>query len=63
MANATALAGLGDVDGDGYGDIGLGVEWTSTSQIKSNRTYVFHGGSPIPTAPSTTLTLGIGAIR
>jgi hypothetical protein len=63
MANATALAGLGDVNGDGYGDIGLGVEWTSTSQIKTNRAYVFHGGAPIPTAPSTTLSVSLALIR
>jgi hypothetical protein len=63
MANVTALAGIGDVNGDGYGDIGQGVEWTSTTQIRSNRTYVWHGGAPIPSAPSTTLSVSISAIR
>lgn len=58
-----ALSGLGDVDGDGFGDIGLGVEWTSTAQIRSNRTYAFHGGSPFPTTPVTTISVGIMGLR
>jgi len=41
----------------------VGVEWTSTSQIKNNRAYVFHGGSPLPAAPNTTLSVTFSAIR
>jgi hypothetical protein len=62
-AMVTALSGIGNVNGDGFADIGMGVEWTSTSQLKSNRAYVFHGGSSLPTAPGSTLSVTFAAVR
>jgi hypothetical protein len=58
------VGGAADTNGDGYPDFGYSAVWQNgTSGIK-NETYVFPGGSPIPTATSSTLSLGaVAAIR
>jgi hypothetical protein len=65
VSNATieSLSALGDVNGDGFADLGLGVDWTSTSQIHNHQAYVFSGGASVPTAPGTVLSLATNGMR
>jgi hypothetical protein len=62
-ANIETLSALGDVNGDGFADLGLEIDWTSSTQLHSHQTYVFSGGSTVSTAPSTVLPLSVNGIR
>jgi len=44
------LTGTGDINGDGFPDLGISVQWQNASG-NSYETYVFLGGSPLPTTP------------
>jgi len=52
------LAGAGDVNGDGYPDFGFSAQWSNNTMGNDFETYLFLGGSPVPTTPSTTLAVG-----
>lgn len=52
------LGGAGDINGDGYPDFAFCAQWTNATSGNNFETYVFPGGSPLPTAPSLTLALG-----
>ena len=61
-----AVAGLGDVDGDGYADVGVGAYGWDTSLNNAGRGVVFHGSATGPsgspdlsvTGPSAAARLG-----
>jgi hypothetical protein len=41
----SAVAGAGDVNGDGYSDVILGVPWWDGGQVNEGRAVVFHGSA------------------
>ncbi|MBK8230800.1 MAG: FG-GAP repeat protein [Candidatus Eisenbacteria bacterium] len=45
---AAAVAGAGDVNGDGYADLLVGAPGVSAPQSFEGRAFIFHGGSPAP---------------
>ena len=58
------VGGAADTNRDGYPDFGYSAVWQNGTSGTKNETYVFPGGSPIPTATSSTLSLGaVAAIR
>ena len=59
-ATINALSALGDVDGDGYPDVGVAVDWTSTAQVHKRQVQVFSGAN---TATPRVLNFGATAIR
>jgi hypothetical protein len=59
-ANINAISGLGDVNGDGYADVAVAIDWTSTQQVHKRQVEVFSGANP---ASPTVLALGATAIR
>ena len=60
MATINALSALGDVDGDGYPDLGVAIDWTSTTQVHKRQVEVFSGAN---TATPRVLDFGATAIR
>ncbi|HVW24259.1 MAG TPA: VCBS repeat-containing protein [Polyangiaceae bacterium] len=59
-ASVDALSALGDVDGDGYPDVGVAIDWTSTQQVHKRQVQVFSGANPM--AP-TVISIGATAVR
>jgi uncharacterized repeat protein (TIGR01451 family) len=45
-----SVAGAGDVNGDGYGDVLVGSPWYDSSCTDSGRTYIFQGSAAGPSA-------------
>ncbi|SFM90929.1 Por secretion system C-terminal sorting domain-containing protein [Chitinophaga sp. YR627] len=56
VEDALAIAGGGDINGDGYTDIILGIPYYSNDQSGEGATYIYHGGSTgIGATPATIL--------
>ncbi|MFE2297254.1 FG-GAP repeat protein [Streptomyces sp. NPDC059445] len=57
---------VGDVDGDGYGDIVIGVEWDSTSgvpgTVKGGRVHVVYGSATGPSGRTASISQDSGAV-
>lgn len=50
-----AVAGLGDIDGDGYDDVAVGASQLSNGETGEGRVYVYHGSAQgLPTRPRWT---------
>jgi len=52
-----AVAGAGDLDGDGYDDVLVGAPTTQSSSSKEGAVHVFAGGSTLPTEGEARATL------
>ncbi len=48
-ALGTAVAGAGDVNGDGYSDIAIGVPLYDAGQTNEGAAFIYHGGSSVNT--------------
>jgi hypothetical protein len=58
-ARVDAVAGLGDVDGDGHADFAIGASMADPNGSNSGAVHVFHGGAGGPAAVPTTTFAGI----
>jgi hypothetical protein len=51
-----SVRGLGDVNGDGYGDIGVGAYLNDAAGVDAGRAYIYYGGPVVDTVPDVVLT-------
>ncbi len=61
-SNNDPLSGTADLNGDGFPDLGVTVQWQNTTG-STYTTYVFLGGAPIPAAPWTGTAFPTGEVQ
>jgi hypothetical protein len=59
-AMINALTAIGDIDGDGYTDVAVAIDWTSTQQVHKRQVDIFGGANP---AVPAVLAVGATALR
>src|SRR4029079_15805256 len=51
-----SVHGLGDLNADGYGDIGIGAYLNDAAGVDAGRAYIYYGGPVVDTVPDVVLT-------
>ncbi len=49
------VAGLGDINGDGYGEVGVNAYYADGAVTSAGALYIYNGGGALPTTASATL--------
>jgi hypothetical protein len=60
----SAESALGDINGDGYADYSVAVDWTNSTSGNDYQTYIVFGASTLSSTPGITLSIGqVEAVR